>query len=471
MKYQDELNKSRILIVNDDKLTQKSLYEMLCRVGHNVDVAESVKTALGYFEENIYPIVITDINGTGGLELLKVIKERAYQAEVIVLTSYSNIEAAVNCIKIGAFDYLVRPVEDKKILNAIERALAARHPKTETNPPLMKKLTNRENAYHGLVGVSPTMNEIYSLVERISNSKATVLLRGESGTGKRMLARAIHSADKKRRNRPFIEVSCGALPREIVESELFGHTKGAFTGAINDRKGRFELANGGTILLDDIDSFSLDLQVKLLRVLQQKEFERVGDHRTIKVDVRIIASTNQDLEKAVAEKKFREDLYYRLNVISINLPPLRERKGDLPILIEYFVKSYSGENHKDIKGVFEETLEILKNYNWPGNIRELENIIERAVILDTNDIIEKDDLPEIILNGSLVTKTEHKNADAAVPASLKNALEEPEKVYILQVLKEVGWNKKRAAVKLGVNRTTLYNKLRKYNIISELDKK
>ncbi|MFA5143001.1 MAG: sigma-54 dependent transcriptional regulator [Candidatus Omnitrophota bacterium] len=331
-------------------------------------------------------------------------------------------------------------------------------------------MTNSTQTYHGLVGRSSIMKNMYSMIERISDSKATILLRGESGTGKRMVARAIHHADKKRKNKPFIEISCGALPKEIIESELFGHTKGSFTGAIGDRKGRFELGDNGTILLDDIDSFSMDMQVKLLRVLQEKEFERVGDHKTIKVDVRIVASTNQDLEKAVAEKRFREDLYYRLNVISIKLPSLREHKEDLAHLLDHFVNLYSKENSKKIRGITEETRQILIDYNWPGNIRELENIIERAVILDTDDVIDKDDLPEMLLEAVKMTrcKLHDSTAPANILKSLKDVMQEPEKVYILNVLKEVGGNKKKAATRLGVNRTTLYNKLKKYNLLPYL---
>lgn len=451
------MNKARILILNSDRLSQKSLYELLSRSGYRVDFTDSIKQSIIYLNKNIYQLVLADIDGAPGIELLKIIKERSYPAEVIVLASYGKVDDALNTIKIGAFDYLIKPVEDKAIISSIDKALANK-PQVETKPSFIKKFLHKDDTYHGLVGKSPLIAEIYSLIERISNSKATIFLKGESGTGKRMIAHAIHKADKKRRDKPFIEISCGALPREIIESELFGHTKGAFTGAINDRKGRFELAHGGTILLDDIDSFSLDLQVKLLRILQHKEFERVGDHKTISVDVRIIVATNQDLEKLVAEKKFREDLYYRLNVISINIPPLRKRKDDLPLLVDHFMNTYSKENHKKIQAVSQDTLAILMNYDWPGNIRELENIIERAIILDTDGAVGKDDLPDILLRGTSAVE------DAS---SLKHALKEPEKVYILQVLKEVGWNKKKAARKLGVNRTTLYNKLRKYNLISE----
>ncbi|MFC1631404.1 sigma-54-dependent transcriptional regulator [Candidatus Omnitrophota bacterium] len=457
------MSKSRLLVVDNDSLTQKSLYELLSRYGYKVELANSVEESLTFLEQELFQIIFTGVNGEDGFRLLKTIKDKAYPAQVIMFTSYGNIESAVESIRMGAFDYLVRPVEDHKILSAIERAL--NHNATaDIRPASIKKFTQKDETFHGLVGRNSQLNTIYSMIERISETKTTVLLRGESGTGKRMVARAIHQADKKRKDQPFIEIACGALSRGIVESELFGHTKGSFTDAINDRKGRFELAHGGTILLDDIDALCLDLQVKLLRVLQHKEFERLGDHRTIKVDVRIIVATNHDLEKAVAEKRFREDLYYRLNVISINIPPLRERREDVPALVEHFIKVYAKDNFKKIRGISQDTLNILTNYNWPGNIRELENIIERAVILDTDGIVTRDDLPEIILNGDIVSSSGLGENIPRGIASLKDALKEPEKIYILKVLKEAGWNKKQAAKKLGVNRTTLYNKLRKYNI-------
>jgi len=457
------------LIVDEDNLTQKSLYELLCRSGYKVETAGSIKESLTYLEKDPYQVILTGINGADGNKLLKIIKEKSYPTEVIVLTSYGNIELAVESIKMGAFDYLVRPIENKRILSTIERALNNKSP-INAKPVPIKKLTGKDTTHHGLVGNSFQVKEIYSLVERISGAKTTVLLRGESGTGKRMVAHAIHQADKRRREKPFVEVACGALSRGIVESELFGHARGSFTDAIRDHKGRFELAHGGTILLDDIDALSLDLQVKLLRVLQHKEFERLGDHKTVKVDVRIIVATNHDLEQAVAEGRFREDLYYRLNVISINIPPLRERKEDIALLVEHFIKLYAKENFKEIKGISQDALRMLTNYRWPGNIRELENIVERAIILDTDGVVAKDDLPEIILNGSTILYSSSVS-DKQDPVTLKDALREPEKVYILKVLKEVGGNKKKAARKLGVNRTTLYNKLRKYNILPSVEKK
>jgi Response regulator containing CheY-like receiver, AAA-type ATPase, and DNA-binding domains len=458
------MSKSRVLIVSDDRLTQKSLYELICQHGYEAAITHSVKDVMAYLDEKICHVILADVAGEGDLEILKLIKDKGYPSQIITMASHSDM--AEDLIDVAA-DCLIRPVEDRKIISSIEKALS-RASRGEPKPSFLKKLLHKEDTFHDLVGKSPSFCEIYSLIERISSSRATVLLRGESGTGKRMVARAIHKADKKRRDKPFMEISCGALPREIIESELFGHTKGSFTGAINERKGRFELANGGTILLDDIDSFSLDLQVKLLRVLQHKEFERVGDHKTIKVDVRFIVSTNQDLEKAIVEKKFREDLYYRLNVISINIPPLRTRKDDLSSLVNHFMNLYSKENHKKIKSVSDDTMQILMNYDWPGNVRELENIVERAVILDTDGVIGSDDLPELLV-GSAMASLDTKISDDPIneAVSLKDVMEKPEKVYILQVMKEAGWNKKRAAKKLGVNRTTLYNKLKKYNLLAE----
>lgn len=458
------MTKPRVLILSDDRLAQKSLYELICRHGYEAEVANSADEALASLEEKLFHVVLANIAAAEDMESIRAIKDRSSPSEIILLSSYNTMEEEISDL---ASDCLVRPVEDRKIISSIEKALAKR-PQGDIKPSFIKKLLHKEETFYDLVGRNPSFQEIYSIIERISSSKATILLRGESGTGKRMVARAIHKADKKRRDKPFMEISCGALPREIIESELFGHTKGAFTGAINDRKGRFELAHGGTVLLDDIDSFSMDLQVKLLRILQHKEFERVGDHKTVKVDVRFIVSTNQDLEKMVSEKKFREDLYYRLNVISISIPPLRKRKDDLPLLVNHFINLYSKENHKKIKNIAETTMKILMDYDWPGNIRELENIIERAVILDTNAVIENDDLPEILVKSALSTQEMNGAAAANNANSLKDALKEPEKVYILQVMKEVGWNKKKAAKKLGVNRTTLYNKLKKYQLLSDL---
>jgi len=458
------MNKSRVLIVSDDRLTQKSLYELICQHGYEASITDSVKNAMAYLDEKVCQVILADISRANDIGMVKTIKDKGYPSEIITMASHDSI--ADESLDVMVADRLIRPVEDREIISSIEKALS-KASRIGSKPSFLKKMLHKEETYYDLVGQHPSFKDIYSLIDRISSSRTTVLLRGESGTGKRMIARAIHKADRKRRDKPFMEISCGALPREIIESELFGHTKGSFTGAINERKGRFELAHGGTVLLDDIDSFSLDLQVKLLRVLQHKEFERAGDHKTIKVDVRFIVSTNQDLEKAIIEKKFREDLYYRLNVISINIPPLRKRKEDVPLLVSHFMSRYSKENNKKIKHVSDETIKTLMNYDWPGNIRELENIVERAVILDTDGIIENDDLPELLVGSAMGSSAVKIDAPEDEKVSLKDALKGPEKVYILQVMEEVGWNKKKAARKLGVNRTTLYNKLRKYNLLAQ----
>ncbi|MEE8360400.1 MAG: sigma-54 dependent transcriptional regulator [Candidatus Omnitrophota bacterium] len=462
MMFLDSGNKAHLLLISNDRLTQKSLYEMLSRKDYKVDIAPTVEIALNKLDKKNFQAILADMDGVDGTDALEIIKDHSKTSPIVIMATSRDIDFAVNSIKLGAFDYLSKPVDDEKILATIERILQGATAVESDEEAVEKCSVEPEDLFHGLVGCKDGLAEICNLITRIATARTTVLIRGESGTGKRLIAHAIHMADKKRRNKPFVEVSCGALPKDLIESELFGHIKGAFTGAINDRKGRFEIANGGTILLDDIDGLPLELQVKLLRVLQQKEFERVGDHKTMKVDTRIIASTNQDLEKLVADKQFREDLYYRLNVIALTIPPLRERKKDLPLLIDHFVEQYTKENHKKLKGLSIDMLDVLKNYDWPGNVRELENIIERAVILDVDGVLDTTDLPEMIIHKSTALAIQSHTISSHI---LRDVLKEPEKGHILHILKEVGWNKKRAAKRLGINRTTLYNKLRKYNIL------
>jgi PAS domain S-box-containing protein len=330
----------------------------------------------------------------------------------------------------------------------------------------LKKEINDRFRFSNIIGKSSRMQQIFELIETLGDTDCSILIEGESGTGKELVSRAIHH-ESNRRGRPFVKVNCSAIVEGLFESELFGHVKGSFTGAIKDRVGKFELADGGTIFLDEIADMPLSLQPKLLRVLQDMEFERVGDNKTRKVDVRIIAATNKNLKDEIKAKRFREDLFYRLNVIAINVPPLRDRKDDLELFVDHFIDIYTKENHKKIDGVAQETLNVLKMYNWPGNARELENIIERAVILDTNGIIENDDLPDAILSATRPIESITFISNEPQGSSLKAAMQEPEKVHILRILQEVGWNKKKAAMKLGVNRTTLYNKLRHYNIAAK----
>jgi len=464
------MSNRRILIVDDEPLTRKSLYEILRFEGYSVSCASNAKEALSLIDTERPNIVITDLKmpDIDGLQLLKEIKLIDNDIAVVLITAYGSVESAVEAMKEGAFDYITKPILDSEIKIVIKRIFEQKRI-LEENRFLKRRLADTKRVkFHSIMGQNPNLQRIYSLIETIAPTNAGVLIQGESGTGKRLIAQAIHNSDPTRKDKPFVEVSCGALPENLLESELFGHVKGSFTSAIKDRQGRFEVANEGTIFLDEIDSFSPKLQVKLLRVLQEGEFERVGDTNTIRVDVRVIAATNQDLKKLISENLFREDLYYRLNVIPIHVPPLRERKDDLALLVDHFLKKCSHRAKKSVTDVSEEVMEILTIYDWPGNVRELENIIERAVILCKNNTLKKEDLPEFLQEISL-TKEEVINHKKK-PASLKDALKSSEKEIIENVLKECKGNRKKAAQALGINRTTLYNKMREYGLIKENQK-
>jgi len=398
-----------------------------------------------------------------GMQLLKELKLKFPDIPVILITGYGSIESAVEAIKEGAYDYITKPIVDSEIKLVIERLVKQRQLQEE-NIKLKEQLSAaQKERFYNIVGKEEKMQKIYTLIEAVTTTRATVLIHGESGTGKRLIAHAIHKYNEQERGKPFIEVSCGALSETLLESELFGHVKGAFTGAIKDRVGRFELANGGTIFLDEIDAFSPALQVKLLRVLQEGEFERVGDTKTVKVDVRVIAASNQKLQDLIAQGKFRKDLYYRLNIISIEVPPLRERKGDIPLLIEDFIRKHSKQISKKIDGLSQEALAILMDYDWPGNIRELENVIERAIILSKGPIIIPEDFPDFLnnLRQEKVLCEENNNL------KLKDALRSPEKELILKALESVSWNRNEAARALGINRTTLYKKMHQYGLLKK----
>jgi transcriptional regulator with PAS, ATPase and Fis domain len=321
-------------------------------------------------------------------------------------------------------------------------------------------LVEKKTHFHNLIGDDQRMQKIYSLIQAISDTDTTVLLQGESGTGKGIIAQAIHYSDPTRQNGPYVEVSCGAIPKDLLESELFGHVRGAFTSAIRDRIGRFELADGGTVLLDEIDSLPSYLQVKLLRVLQQKVFERVGDTKTIRVNVRIIAATNRNLHEAIKGGTFREDLYYRLNVITIDVPPLRDRKGDIPALVRHFLKVFSEKTRRNVTDVSKPAMKVLMDYEWPGNVRELENFLERAVVLCQNETLDLDLFPENFMKHAEHFETRSGNGNA-----LKDILKDPEKKIIVRALEQTGWNRKKAAAILKINRTTLYNKMKQFHLL------
>ncbi len=442
-----------ILIVDDEPLVRDLLKEVLEREGYQVDLAKDGLSALKFIQENFFDVVITDMKmpKMDGLSLLKEIKRFSPSTLVIVITAYGSIENAVEAMKQGACDYLTKPILPEQIKVTIKK-VSKYHNLLRENRYLRSEV---EHLYRGsqLIGESPPMKNVYKMIAKAAPSESTVLIYGETGTGKELASRAIHFMSP-RRKKPFIKVNCAALPTELLESELFGYEKGAFTGALEKKEGRFELAHTGTLLLDEISETSPEFQAKLLRVLQEKEFERVGGTKTIKVDVRIIATTNQDPKEAVKKGKIREDLYYRLNVIPIYMPPLRERKEDIPLLVDYFLKKYSHQNGKRIKGVTKECLEMMENYHWPGNVRELENAIQRAVVISESEYLKPKDLFLRI----------EENFETLF--SLDNlTLEEMEKKLIKYTLQKVKGNKTKAAELLGVSVRTIHNKIKKFNIL------
>jgi DNA-binding NtrC family response regulator len=456
--------RNHILIVDDEPLVRRSLSEFLTLEGYAVSNATNGKEALNLLKGYTADIVITDLKmpEMDGFALLKNIRQLHPQTPVIVITGYGSIENAVDAMKQGAYDYITKPIVDSEIKLLIERLLKERQI-VEENIKLKEQLSAAyKDRFLNIVGRDEKMQKIYALIEAIAATRATVLIHGESGTGKRLVAHAIHNHAHRKDKKPFVEVSCGALTETLLESELFGHVKGAFTGAIKDRMGRFELADGGTIFLDEIDAFSPGLQVKLLRILQEGEFERVGDHKTVKIDVRVITATNQKLEELITQGKFRKDLYYRLNIISVEVPPLRQRSGDIPLLVDEFVSKHLKHVSKKIDGLSPEALEILVDYQWPGNVRELENVIERAIILAKKPTIGPEDLPDFLRSAKKVSATPEGDNGGL---RLKDALRSPEKDLILKALNSADGNKNRAAEILGINRTTLYKKMHSLGLL------
>lgn len=459
MNYKDYNNKYSILIVDDEPLIRESLYEILRIDGFLALMASTAEEALEEISSKGVDIVLTDMKlpSMSGLDLIVKIKEISPDTEVIMITGYGSIETAVEAMKKGAYDYVTKPINDHEIKLMINK-IVERKEVLQENRDLREIIAEVSPAkFCNMIGGSDKMQRVYHVVESVASSNATILITGESGTGKGLVARAVHEKDRYRHEKPFIEVSCGALSETLLESELFGHMKGAFTGAIKDKEGRFEFARGGTVFLDEIDAFSPSLQVKLLRVLQDGVFERVGDNVTRKTDARIIVATNQELRELVVQGDFREDLFYRINVINITMPPLRERKDDIDLLVDHFIARYNKVNNKNVKSLSDEVRKLFALYNWPGNIRELENAIEGAVVMSRTDIINKWDIPNVEKFSAASTKPVNGQ-------SLKKVLEQPEKDTIISVLEECNWNRNRAAAVLGINRTTLYNKMKKFDI-------
>lgn len=456
------MTEHKILLVDDDPKILQRLGEVLTQEGYSVDTAVNGLVATGMLDQDYYDLALIDLNmpKVDGMTLLKTLVEVHPDTVGIILTGHGTIRNAVEAMKLGAADYLAKPVKMEELLLVVQRALEFRDLKRENLA--LKKQLRKKYKFDNFIGDSLPMNKVFRVIEKVADSSSTVLILGESGTGKELVAKAIHY-HSMRRDKPLIPVNCGAIPEELLESELFGHEKGAFTNAIRTRIGRFELANGGTIFLDEVAEMSPHLQVKLLRVLQEQEFERLGGTKTIRCDVRILAATNKDLDKLVEAEKFREDLYYRLKVIPVSLPPLRDRKSDIPLLAHHFLENISKNKRKKQMSLTKGVMKALINYDWPGNVREMENIIERMVILAEGNEISEDDLPEKIARkyASEMTETGYIPEEGL---SLSNAVNDYERQLIIHALEKAGWVKNRAAKLLKMNRTTLVEKIKKQGI-------
>jgi DNA-binding NtrC family response regulator len=446
--------KARILVVDDEAPMRECLKDWLMEEDYEVSLAASGKEAIAMTRKENWDVILLDLKmpGMDGLETLKRLKGKEVntEAEILMMTAYATVDTAVQAMKEGAFDYLVKPFSPDEIEIQIKKIVTHRELVLE-NILLRQKLEERLE-YGEIIGKSDVMQTIYDLISQVAPTDSTVLITGESGTGKELIARAIHG-NSQRCYMPYIAVSCGALPDSLLESELFGYEKGAFTGAEHTKKGRFEMADKGTLFLDEIGDISLKTQVDLLRVLQEKEFRRLGGQEEIKVDVRILAATNRDMKKAISENRFREDLFYRLNVISIHIPPLRERKDDIPLLVKAFIRKYCIEMNKEQVKIAPSAMKLLMDYNWPGNVRELENVIERALVIGRGKEIITEDLP--FSRKELGTEALH------------NSLKLMEIMHIKRILKETDWNISKTARVLEIDRQTLYNKIEKYHIEKE----
>ncbi len=459
--------KEKILIVDDEKGMRDFLGIMLKREGYHIAAASSAEKGVECLKREPFDLVITDLKmeGIGGIGLLKAAREISPETTVIMITAYASVDTAIDAMKLGAYDYFTKPFKIDEIKLHIRKALELK--KLEKENLLLKRELKSKYGFGNLIGTSEPMLEIYDLIKRISDTKTNVLITGESGTGKELVARAIHY-EGNRRDRPFVAINCGAIPETLLESELFGHQKGAFTGAVSNRTGLFEAAESGTIFLDEISEMPVSLQVKLLRFIQERNFRRVGGTVDIAVDVRVISASNKDLEEEVKSERFRQDLFYRLNVISIHLPPLRERKEDIPLLTDYFHEKYKKELGKDLKGVSSEAMGLLKGYDFPGNVRELENIIERATALESSSLILPESLPPHVANG-IKKGSEQKMLDIPVHLppgglDLEQTMEDLEKVLLINALEESGGVKKRAAELLKLSFRSMRYKLEKYGI-------
>ena len=448
---------SKILIVDDEPAHRQMIRAVLDAEGYAIDEAADGKEAVNCVRKRFYDLILMDIRMSkmSGTEALKEIKLINPGIAVIIMTAYASVSTAVEALKSGAYDYLTKPLDIDELKILVAKAL--HHQKLEEENINLKQILSSSFNFSSIIGRSSAMVKLLETVALVSPSEATVLITGESGTGKELIANAVHQ-NSPRKDQPFIKVNCAALPETLLESELFGHEKGAFTGALNRRQGRFQLAHRSSIFLDEISEMSQATQAKILRVLQEREFEPVGGTQTIRVDVRIIAATNKNLEEEIRSGRFREDLYYRLKVVTVESPPLRARREDIPLLAEFFLKRYADKNRRLIKGFSPRAMDILIRHDWPGNVRELENLIERGVILVRGEIITPKELPEDFIPKDLMAST---SSSDVIPG---RTLREVEKEMILRTLDDAGWNRTHAAEILGISRRTLQLKLKEYGI-------
>ena len=455
--------KNKILIVDDEKLMRVSLEDKLTKEGYAVNSLSNAVEGVKLLQSTNYDAVITDLRlpKMDGIDFLREIKKASPETVVIIMTAYGSIENAVTAMKEGAYDYVTKPFSLEELTIKLQKAL--KHKDTIAENIMLKQRVLSQYGYDNMIGRGEGMKRVFEIISTVSNRDTTILIQGESGTGKELTAGAIHY-NSNRRDGPFIKVSCAALNKEILESELFGHEKGSFTGAIKTRRGRFELADGGTIFLDDVDDIPLEMQVKLLRVLQEREFERVGGEETIPVNVRVICATKKDLKKLVQEGSFRQDLYYRLHVVTVQLPPLRERKEDIPLLVTYFIKKYAVHQRVSVYSISQETLNLLLLYNWPGNIRELENVIEHAVAFCTSDTIIPRNLPGNLLERETPSGIFPIELSTIDSIDLQETLSEAERKLLFWAYQKTNGNQVRMSEILRIPRTTLQNKLVRYNI-------
>jgi two-component system response regulator PilR (NtrC family) len=458
----------RILIVDDEEGLRKVLQLLLKKEGYDVTVASGGTEALECLDREVFDAVISDIKmpGMSGIELLKNVRARDPQIPVIIMTAFASLDTAIEAVNQGAFHYFVKQAKNEEIKLVVRRALEMRRLRAENK--YLKHELKKTLKPRTIIGASPRIQEVFETVRKVAKADSTVLLCGESGTGKELFARQIHQWSK-RATGPFVSINCGALPENLLESELFGHVRGSFTGAVKDKEGLFQVARGGSFFLDEVGETTQAIQVKLLRILQEREIIPVGGSKPVKVDVRVIAATNADLEREVERGNFRADLFYRLNVIPVTLPPLRERREDIPLIVAHFLQQYCEVSERPLMDIEDAAMEALIHYEWPGNVRELENVIERGVILEEGQCLAVDSLPERVLArpGLFPGAIGGTGSDVRPDGSLEGTLEDVERDYMMKVLEITGWQKKKASSILGINSSTLYRKIQRYGLEPE----